>query len=66
MQTDTLKDSQLKTIGYIETDARGKQIARTAQFVTVGYYDPITNWTVDRHYCRVSSGNTLALLIRSA
>ena len=64
MRTDTLKDAQLKTIGYIDTDARGKQTARTAQFVTVGYYDPRTNWTVDRHFCRVSSGNTLASLIR--
>lgn len=63
MQTDTLKDSQSRTIGYIETDSRGKQTARTAQHITVGYYDPRTNWTVDRNNCRVSSGNTLMALL---
>lgn len=66
VQTDTLKDSQSRTIGYIETDSRGKQTARTARHITVGYYDPRTNWTVDRNNCRVSSGNTLmALLLQS-
>jgi hypothetical protein len=50
VQTDTLKDSQSRTIGYIETDSRGKQTART-------------NWTVDRNNCRVSSGNTLMALL---
>lgn len=63
MRTDTLTDAQFKTIGYIETDARGKQTAKTAQYVTVGYYDPGTNWTVDRDFCRVSSGNTLESLL---
>jgi hypothetical protein len=63
VQTDTLKDSQSRTIGYIETDSRGKQTARTAQHITVGYYDPRTNWTVDRNNCRVSSGNTLMALL---
>jgi len=63
MGTDILKDAQSRTIGYIETDARGWQTARTALHVTVGYYDPRTNWTVDRHDCRVSSGNTLATLL---
>lgn len=63
MQTDTLKDSQSRTIGYIETDSRGKQTARTARHITVGYYDPRTNWTVDRNSCRVSSGNTLMALL---
>ena len=63
MQTDTLKDSQSRTIGYIETDSRGKQTARTTRHITVGYYDPRTNWTVDRNNCRVSSGNTLMALL---
>ena len=63
MRTDTLTDAQSRTIGYIETDARGRQTARTAQYITVGYYDPRTNWTVDRHNCRVSSGNTLLALL---
>jgi hypothetical protein len=66
MQTDTLKDAQSRTIGYIETDSRGKQTARTVQYITVGYYDPRTNWTVDRHNCRVSSGNTLIALLQNA
>lgn len=65
MRTDTLTDAQFNTIGYIETDARGKQTAKTAQHVTVGFYDPQTNWTTDRHYCRLSSGNTLAWLLRT-
>jgi len=63
MGTDILKDSQSRTIGYIETDSRGRQTARSAQHVTVGYYEPRTNWTVDRNDCRVSSGNTLATLL---
>ena len=63
MGTDILKDAQSRTIGYIQTDSRGRQTARTARHVTVGYYDPRTNWTVDRHDCRVSSGNTLATLL---
>lgn len=63
MRTDTLKDAHFRTIGYIDTDARGKQTGKTAQFVTVGHYDPNTNWTTDRHFHRVSSGNTLAALI---
>jgi len=63
VQTDTLKDAQSRTIGYIETDSRGKQTARTARHITVGYYDPRTNWTVDQNSCRVSSGNTLMALL---
>jgi hypothetical protein len=66
MQTDTLKDAQSRTIGYIETDSRGKQTARTVRYITVGYYDPRTNWTVDRYNCRVSSGNTLITLLQNA
>jgi hypothetical protein len=65
MRTDTLTDAQFNTIGYIDTDARGKQTAKTPSFEIVGYYDPRTNWTVDRHCCRVSSGNTLAWLLRT-
>lgn len=63
MRTDTLKDAQSRIIGYIETDPNGKQTAKTARHITVGYYDPRTNWTVNRHDCRVSSGNTLAALL---
>ncbi|WP_426193833.1 hypothetical protein [Massilia sp. DWR3-1-1] len=66
MATETWKDADSRTIAYIETDARGKQTAKTAQCVTIGYYDPRTNWTVDRHLCWVSSGNTLASLIRNS
>lgn len=63
MRTDTLKDAQSRIIGYIETDPNGRQTAKTARHITVGYYDPRTNWTVNRHNCRVSSGNTLAALL---
>jgi len=63
MQTETLTDAQFNVIGYIETDSSGKQTAKTARYVTVGYYCPRNNWTVDRHFCRVSSGNTLACLV---
>jgi hypothetical protein len=66
MGTATSKNSQCETIACIETDVRGKQSAKTAQFVTVGYDDPRTNRTVDRHLCPVSSGNTLASLIRNS
>lgn len=63
MRTETLKDAHSRTIGYIETDASGKQTARNVRHLSVGYYDPRTNWTVDRHGCRVSSGNTLLALL---
>lgn len=66
MSTQILKDARFKTVGYIETDARGKQTGKTARFETVGYYDPRTNWTIDRHFHHVSSGNTLASLIYSS
>jgi len=63
MRTDTLRDAQARTIGYIETDSRGRQTAKTTEYITVGYYNPGNNWTVDRHNCRVSSGNTLEALL---
>lgn len=65
MRTDELTDAQFHTIGYIETDSRGKQTAKTPQYVTIGYYDPRTNWTTDQNFCRISSGNTLAWLLRN-
>jgi hypothetical protein len=64
MSRETLKDANFRTIGFIDTDANGKQTARNAHFTTVGHYDPRTNWTLNAHFCRVSSGNTLSALIR--
>ena len=64
MSRETLKDARFSTIGFIDTDANGKQTARDAHFSTVGYYDPRTNATVDSHFRRVSTGNTLSALIK--
>jgi hypothetical protein len=64
MTRATLKDSHFRTIGFIDTDANGKQTPKNAQFTMVGYYDPRTNWTVDSNFRLVSCGNTLSSLIR--
>lgn len=64
MSRETLKDAHSHTIGFIDTDAKGKQTARNARFTTVGYYDPRTNATIDAHFRRVSSGNALSALIK--
>ena len=64
MSRETLKDAQFRTIGFIDFDASGKQTARDSRFKVVGYYDPRTNSTSDAGFRRVSTGNTLAALIR--
>ena len=63
MSRETLRDSHLKLLGYIETDSNGKQTGRDAHLRLMGYYDPRTNQTRDVHLRMVSYGNTLASLI---
>ena len=58
-----LKDAGFRIIGYIDTDASGKQTALDAGFRIVGYYDPKANVTKDASYRIIAHGNTLASLI---
>jgi hypothetical protein len=59
-----LKDQSYKIIGYIDTDASGKQTALDASYKKVGYYDPRTDKTQDGSFRIIGSGNQLAALIR--
>lgn len=63
MSTQTLKDSQYRTIGYIETRPDGTQVGKDAQYRVKGYYDPKTNKTKDAQYRVVGEGNLLASFI---
>ena len=63
MSTQTLKDAQYRTVGYIDTHADGSQTAKNARYQTVGYYDPRANVTKDARYQFVGHGNMVASLI---
>jgi hypothetical protein len=65
MSTITLRDSQQRVIGYIETNSSGVQVGRNAQQSRVGTYDPHTDKTHDAMSRLVSHGNTLAVLIHN-
>jgi len=63
MATQTLKDANHRTIGYIETDSSGKQTIKDANHRTKGYYDPKTNQTKDSNHRTVGTGNLLTTLL---
>lgn len=63
MARTEIKDRTYRIIGYIDTDASGKQTALDAGFRHVGYYDPRTNQTKDAAYRIVGTGNQLSSLI---
>lgn len=65
MSTQTLKDSQYRVIGYIETRSDGTQVGKDKVYRVKGYYDPKTNKTKDPQYRVISEGNLLASLITS-
>jgi hypothetical protein len=66
MNTQTLKDSHYRVIGYIETKADGTQVAKDSHYRVVGYYDPKTNKTKDEHYLVIGEGNLLSSLITAS
>ena len=63
MAQQTLKDRNNNTIGYILTDAKGRQTIKYKNMVVRGYYDPETNVTKDKNLRVVGRGNLLATLI---
>lgn len=65
MGTQTLKDAQYRTIGYIETRSDGVHVGKDAQRRIKGYFDPKSNQTKDAQYRVVGQGNLLAALVTS-
>jgi len=63
MATQTLKDSNYRIIGYIDTDSSGNQTIKDANFRIKGYYDPKTNQTKDSNFRIVGYGNLLTTLL---
>lgn len=63
MNRRTLKDNQFRTIGFIDTDPKGKETLRYPQFRIKGYYDPKTNQTKDAQFRLVGTGNILTSLL---
>jgi hypothetical protein len=58
-----IKDGQFRIVGYVDTEANGKQRGMNARFQTVGHYDPARNETRDSTYKVVARGNALSALI---
>jgi hypothetical protein len=63
MPQQTLKDRNNNTIGYIQTDSKGKQTIKDKNLVVKGYYDPETNVTKDKNHRVIGRGNLLATLL---
>lgn len=63
MSRETIRDKNLRTIGYIETQSDGKQKALDANLRTLGHYDPRSNETRDANLRMIAKGNVLAGLI---
>jgi len=62
MSTETLQDSNYRTIGYIE-DQGNQLVGKDANYRIVGYYDKNTNQTKDANYRIVGNGNMLSGLV---
>jgi hypothetical protein len=63
MSRQSIKDSNYRTIGYIETMSDGKHKALDANYRTLGYFDPKRNVTQDANYRTIAHGNVLSALI---
>lgn len=63
MSRQALKDARYHVIGYIDTDAQGKQTLLNERFHKLGYFDPKANETKDEFFRRVGSGNLLTTLL---
>jgi hypothetical protein len=61
MSTEVQKDGV--TIGWIETDINGKQVAKDTRLRIRGHYDPKTNQTRDYTYKVVGQGNLLVEML---
>lgn len=63
MSTQTLKDSNYRIIGYIETKSDGTQVIKDSNYRVKGYYDSKSNQTKDSNYRVVGHGNLLTTLL---
>ena len=65
MSKEILKDSNNRTIGYIETMSDGRQRLISSNNQTLGYYDPKSNRTTNVNNQTIGgSGNFLMTLLR--
>lgn len=63
MSRREIKDDHYRTLGYIETDSSGKEVAKDSHYKVLGYFDPKRNETTDSHYKVLAKGNILSGLI---
>jgi hypothetical protein len=63
MSREAIKDTNFRTIGYIETMPDGKRKASDTNFRTLGYYDPKRNVTQDSNFRTIANGDVLSGLI---
>lgn len=61
-RTPVLNERRL-VIGYIDEVGNGKQTALDKNALTLGFYDPVSNETLDRNRLFVGKGNQLMGLI---
>ena len=66
MSTQTIKDANYRTIGYIETMPDGTKKGLDANYRTLGYYDSKRNVTQDLNYRTIANGDVLSSLIFKA
>lgn len=66
MRRERIKDRDLQTLGFIETQSNGKQRALDANGRTVGFFDPQQGTTKDAVQRTIAHGNVLASLIYDA
>lgn len=66
MSRERIKDRNLRTLGFIETQSNGKQRALDANGRTLGFFDPQQGTTKDAAQRTIAHGNVLASLIYDA
>lgn len=63
MSRQTLKDDKYRILGFIDTDASGKQTLLSPTYHKLGYFDPRTNQAKNEFYHPVGYGNLLTTLL---
>jgi hypothetical protein len=63
MKTETIRDLNFNTIGYIQTDDRGNKTIRDASFNTKGFYSKGSNVTQDQSFKNLAWGDQSRVLL---
>lgn len=63
MNTQALRDRNLRLLAHIDTRSNGMQYLRGPLNQPLGHYDPKTNQTYDQHHRLVGYGNLLNTLL---